>query len=552
MFTEEHMSLKSKRYYPLILLLVFVLAFFTLAMGNLRIIAYTAQASSQNAIQSKVNYTNNVALFDDTVIHSIQILISDEDYNQMITTYKETGLKDYFHADVIIDGVRVNDVGIRLKGNASLMTALGGRGSNAMANMMNEFRGGQDMQLPEGFDPNNLPEGFNPQNMRPGADDGNIPQGFDRQNPPEGFDANNLPQGFDQQNLPGGFNPQNMAMPFGNQDGEAKIPFLIKFDEFVNGQTYQGYTHLAIRTYGTSSDASMLQEPVTNYVFRLAGLPATQTAYAGFRFNDEAEQLFTISEIIDETYLAEHFTNSNGVLYKAELGSTLSYQGEDPSSYATSFTQQTRVNDADMAPLIAFVRFLSESDDATFESELPNYLDVEAFATYLAVNNLLVNADSVAGMNNNYYLYYADTSGRFTLLMWDANESLGKLTGGNSTTYDLYFTSQQGMAFPGGGNRGGPGGGKNELLTRFMANATFKALYEEKLKAIYQQAFLSGAITEKIEAYASLVQQANQQRNLVTLENYDAAVTSVLNFISQRSEYLSTTTLLGGPASQSK
>ena len=546
------MSLKLKRHYPLILLLAFVLGFFTLAMGNQRIIAYTARASSRNTGQDTINYSSDVALFDDTVVHTIQILISDEDYDQMITTYQETGLKDYFHADVIIDGVRVNDVGIRLKGNASLMTALGGRGSNAMANMMNEFRGGQDMQLPEGFDPNNLPEGFNPQNMRPGADDSNIPQGFDRQNPPEGFDANNLPQGFDQQNLPGGFNPQNMAMPFGNQDGEVKVPFLIKFDEFVSGQTYQGYTRLAIRTYGTSSDASLLQEPVTNYVFRLAGLPSTQTAYTGFRFNDQAEQLYTISEVLDEVYLAENFTYSNGVLYKAELGSTLSYQGEDPSSYAASFTQETRVNDADMAPLIAFIRFLSESDDATFESELPNYLDVDAFATYLAINNLLVNADSVAGMNNNYYLYYDDTSRRFTLLMWDANESLGKLMGGNNTTYDLYFTSQQGMAFPGGGNRGGPGGGQNTLLKRFMANATFKALYEEKLETIYQQAFLSGAITEKIEAYATLVSQTNQQRNLVTLENYDAAVTSVLNFISQRSEYLSKTTLLGGLASLPK
>ena len=71
---------------------------------------------------------NEVALFDDTVVHTIQILISDADYEQMITTYQQTGVKDYFHADVIIDGVRVSDVGLRLKGNASLRTALGGMG----------------------------------------------------------------------------------------------------------------------------------------------------------------------------------------------------------------------------------------------------------------------------------------------------------------------------------------------------------------------------------------------------------------------------------------
>jgi hypothetical protein len=56
--------------------------------------------------------------YDGPDFRNIQILISDADYEQMITTYQETGLKDYFHADVIIDGVRVNNVGLRLKGNA--------------------------------------------------------------------------------------------------------------------------------------------------------------------------------------------------------------------------------------------------------------------------------------------------------------------------------------------------------------------------------------------------------------------------------------------------
>ena len=52
--------------------------------------------------------------------------MDDDDYDEMLATYQQTRLKEYFKADVIIDGVRINDVGIRLKGNASLQTALGG------------------------------------------------------------------------------------------------------------------------------------------------------------------------------------------------------------------------------------------------------------------------------------------------------------------------------------------------------------------------------------------------------------------------------------------
>jgi spore coat protein CotH len=317
---------------------------------------------------------------------------------------------------------------------------------------------------------------------------------------------------------------------------------MIKFDEFVDGQTYQGYTAAAVRTYGAFYDAAMLQEPVTNDIARLVGLPAAQTAYAGFRINDADETLYVISELINQEYLTAYFENANGVLYKAELGSTLSYQGDDPSSYFESFTQQTRVNDADLAPLIAFMRFLDQSDDAVFEHELPDYLDVDAFATYLAVNDLLVNTDSIIGMNNNYYLYYDDVAARFTLLMWDANESLGKL--GGSATYALDFTNSQGNR-GGFGRGGGPGGGRNALLTRFMANATFKALYEEKLQQVYQQTFLSGAPTEAVERFSALIRAVNDDRELVDITSYEQAVEETLTFIRQRTDYLTTTDLLG-------
>lgn len=53
---------------------------------------------------------------------------------------------------------------------------------------------------------------------------------------------------------------------------------------------------------------------------------------------------------------------------------------------------------------------MDSSDDATFESELPAHDDVDAFATYLAPNTPLVRADSIRGMNNNYYRFVARRS----------------------------------------------------------------------------------------------------------------------------------------------
>ena len=537
------MRVNLKRHYVLLVLLVLLVAALVMGLGDRRITAYTVQGGGEMVTRG-IDYGGDIDLFDDTVVHSIQILISGADHEQMITTYQETGEKDYFHADVIIDGVRVNNVGLRLKGNASLMTALGRGGGADLGGRGGRFpRGGEvpelDPQNPPdtGEMPNPFGEGNQPafpggQMPDPSAD-GERPVRPGEQMPGGGNMPFEPPDGVQGGPLPGDLAGGNVGR---GQNSADKIPLMIKFDGFVPGQTYQGYSNLAIRTYGTSYDAAMLQEPVTNHLFRLAGLPVTGTAYAGVRLNDEAEELYTLSEVINQDYLAKHFANPNGVLYKAEVGATLGYAGEDPSAYAERFTQQTRINDADMAPLIAFARFLSESDEAMFESELPARLDVDAFATYLAINTLVVNADSIIGMNNNYYLYYDDVLERFTLLMWDANESLGKMGGDRAVEYNLYPTGRQAMR--------GPGGGTNNLVERFLANETFRALYESKLTQVYLQAFASGAITRQIEQYASVVRQANEQRSLVEEQAYEQAVANTLDFIAERSAWLETTSLL--------
>ena len=134
-----------------------------------------------------------------------------------------------------------------------------------------------------------------------------------------------------------------------------------------------------------------------------------------------------VSEVIDEAYLVRNFGETRGVLYKASLGANiLTYRGANPSAYDTSFSQETRIGEADLAPLIEFIRFVNESDEAAFASDLARHLDVDAFATYLAINTLLVNLDSlVSGNGNNFYLYYNEANRRMTLLFWDGNESLG-------------------------------------------------------------------------------------------------------------------------------
>ncbi len=499
------MSMHWKRNWWVVAVLLWFLVFTTLLFGNQRVIAYTSSSRVETDSQSidGQDYENEIDLFDDRLVHHVQVKMDEADYQQMISAYQNMGEKEYFPADIIVDGVQVSEVGIRLKGNASLRTALGGGMKMNRVERADEQQGRPD-----------FPTGQNwPMSMPPGGPGGG------------------------QKFQPGASDIQNT--------GTVKIPFMIKFDAFVDGQSYQGHSAIAIRNYGVNYDAAMLNEPVTNDMARLVGLPATRTSYVGFGLNGADEQLYVISELVNQEYVAQYFENSHGVLYKAELGSSLSYLGEEPSAYENSFTQQTRVNDADMAPLIAFSRFLSESDDETFEQELAAYLNVDSFATYLALSNLLVNIDSIAGMNNNYYLYYDDVEDRFTLLMWDTNESLGGLGVrmgdlDGVASYNLYYEGQQVRP-------NGLGGGQNILVKRFLSSAVFRALYEEKLKFVYQEVFVSGAIQVDLEHYVKLIESVNQDEKYASAESYEQSVQVVRDFLAQRVAYLQGTELLGNP-----
>ena len=60
----------------------------------------------------------------------------------------------------------------------------------------------------------------------------------------------------------------------------------------------------------------------------------------------------------------------------------------------------------------------------------PERLDVDAFATYLAMMDLIVNFDDINGPGNNSYLYSDPVTGQITIVPWDMNLAFGPEGGG--------------------------------------------------------------------------------------------------------------------------
>ncbi|MEU8664837.1 CotH kinase family protein, partial [Actinoplanes philippinensis] len=222
------------------------------------------------------------------------------------------------------------------------------------------------------------------------------------------------------------------------------LPWLVRLDKYTAGQALGGYSEFVVRSNNTDS---ALNEAVALELLALAGLATQKSVSTRLSVNGGSEVLRLIIENPGDKWDADNFPSA-GILYKAESGGDYSYRGDDADSYKDVFDQETDSDNPNLAPLAAFLKFINESDDATFAADLGKHLDVAAFARYLAFQELIKNSDDIDGPGNNSYLRYTTGKDQFTVVAWDHNLAFGGMGGG-------------------GGNRGGggaPGDGQPQAV----------------------------------------------------------------------------------------
>ena len=380
----------------------------------------------------------------------------------------------------------------------------------------------------------------------------------------------------------------NSSLRGASRSAAEDLPWLIRLDKYVDGQTHQDYEDIVVRSNNSST---ALNEAVALDLLNDAGLAAVQAAPSRFSANGSADKLRLIVEHPDDDEWYESEFDGLGALYKSESTGDWSYRGDDPESYTELFDQEGGKDVADLTPLIELLQFLDEADDETFAAELPERLDVDAFATYLAMMDLVDNFDDIDGPGNNSYLWWDAETEQFTIVPWDLNLAFGGMGGGGfpggggggfpgggrrpggstaggstddgSTTDGSMSTRPEGMpdlpegeipqfpadgempqfpegeipefpadgempSFPGGGGGRGPGGGfgrSNPLVERFHANEALEALYQEKLETLEAELFDSGTAAQHLASRTEvLLDQATDLVDEATIRSESEAV----------------------------
>ncbi|MEO5841785.1 MAG: CotH kinase family protein [Acidimicrobiales bacterium] len=442
--------------------------------GSARVVAVTSSDRTANEQPNdKNNINGTVDLWDADVLHTIEVRFDSADYTRMLAAFRADGSKTYIEADITIDGTKIESVGLRLKGNSTLRSLLGGGGGIGGAPVGGGQLGGGQLG------------------------GGQVPPGGGQARPP----GASIPQQQQQGGaVPGG--------PIGggttttvSTDQPEKLPWLIQFDEFVKNRRYQGQKEIAVRPSAGVTPTTALNEVLSLQLIAMAGEPSERSAYSSFAVNGTKPTLRLVLEQPGDEFAGDNF-DDEGVLYKSLSTGRFQYLGEDPLAYSNAYRQITQKNEHDLAPVIKLLKWVTDASDAEFEADLDKHVDVASLARYVALHNLLLDFDDMSGPGQNSYLWYNLETKLFTIISWDVNLSLsGTLTQGPLDAGGFGGAGARigGTAVPGGGaippGGGGaiPGGlGGNLLKTRFLASAKFQQVYLQEYRKIYDDLMVGG------------------------------------------------------------
>jgi spore coat protein CotH len=192
----------------------------------------------------------------------------------------------------------------------------------------------------------------------------------------------------------------------------------LKFDEFINGQKLFGLDKLILKN--ELQDVSFLSEHLTYEIFRRAGLAAPLTAHAQVTLNGLDSGIYVMREPVDKEFLTRNFGSDfkNGNLYEVETTDFVHNPAYPPLG-DEGVAGRTR------ADLVALASAVRSSTPDTFIATVGPLMDLDRLITFVAVETATVHWDGFSGNNNNTYIYAHPKDGRFILLPWGADQTLG-------------------------------------------------------------------------------------------------------------------------------
>ena len=262
-----------------------------------------------------------------------------------------------------------------------------------------------------------------------------------------------------------------------------KPSFSVKFDKYVEDQTYEGLTKIMLNN--SSQDSTYLAELIATQMFRDAGLPAARVTHAYVEVNGRAVGLYVLIEAMNKEFLKQYFRNAKGNLYEAylqDIDQKLDLDG------GTDTSQSDRTN------LLAVATIQKPIERW---SALEKVLNVDGYLSHVALEMFTSHTDGYAMNRNNYRLYHDPADGRFHFLVHGLDWA--------------YANTGVSIEPP-----------KNAFITKaVLQTPQGRKLYHERVRQLYTNVFRVDVMTNRVNAaVANLKAAARNPNEAKEFENY--------------------------------
>ena len=306
-------------------------------------------------------------------------------------------------------------------------------------------------------------------------------------------------------------------------------------NKYVKGQAYDGVTKLNL--HNNITDPTWMNEPLAYRLYRDAKVPAPRTSYARVyltvpgKYDKRFAGLYSVVENVDDHFIELNFANKHGALFKPVSTNLFNYLGPDWAKYNQTYDPKGTLTAEQKQRLIDFTKLVTQANDTEFAARLPEFLDLEEFARYMAVMVFLSDVDGILGSGQNFYLYLDPKTQKFTFLPWDQDHSFGQFpyTGSQEQRNELSIYR--------------PWIGRNRFLERVYATETFKKLYFARLQEFSRTIFEPQRFAAQVDEVAAAIRPAVQQES--KLDRFDRAVAGnsrsmvpIKPFVKQRARSL--------------
>ena len=297
----------------------------------------------------------------------------------------------------------------------------------------------------------------------------------------------------------------------------------VDLNKFVKGQKIGGQE--TINLHSNIIDGSMMNEELAYRLYRDAGVPASRTTYARVSitvpglYNRQYFGVYGVVENVDENFVESRFKVADGAIFKPVTTAPFTDVGSTWSAYNQMYDPKDDPSDADKARIIELCQLVSHATDQEFNARIGEYIDLDAFAKYMAVVVWFGNPDSVLQQGQNYYVHLHPKTRKLAFIPWDQDHSWGQFVPFRTPQ------SQQQLNILRPWTASLMGGGPNRFLERIFPIDAFQKRYLAEMQTLTRTVAQPERLIKQLEELAAFVAPiAAQEPNAVRVARFKQAL----------------------------